>query len=111
MSYPQQPSAPLPYGLPHQAEHPQGATVLTLGILGIFLPGCCFFAWVLGNQAQRDVNARPGCYRNADAIRTGRVLGLVMSWLCIASVAISVVVTVVMLLMVLMGATAFFGGR
>ncbi len=112
MSYPQPaPGPPVRYGPPQQSEHPQGTTVLTLGTLGIFLPGCCFVAWVLGNQALREVNARPGSYRNADAIRTGRVLGLVMSWLCIASIVVSVVAIVVMLLMFMTSANAMFGSR
>ena len=112
MSYPQSmPTTPGPYGLPQRPEHPQGSTVFTLGILGIFLPGCCFFAWLMGNQALRDVNANPGFYGNADTIRTGRMLGLVMSWLCIASAAVAVLALVFMLFMFLITASTIAGSH
>ncbi len=71
-----------PYG---SADHPQGTTVLVLGILGIFLPVLAPVAWFLGGRALREVRssgARPG---NEQHLVIGRILGIVMTILLILS--------------------------
>ncbi|NLV56830.1 MAG: DUF4190 domain-containing protein [Acidimicrobiales bacterium] len=70
--YPQQ-----GYG-PVQQEHPQGTTILVLGILSLVVCGLLGpFAWVMGNKAKAEVDARPGLYSNAGNITAGRICGMV----------------------------------
>ena len=61
--YGQQPGYGQPYGQPgygQQVDHPQGTTILVLGILG--LVSCQILgvvAWVMGNNALREIDANP----------------------------------------------------
>ena len=70
-----------PYGYgPPQYEHPQGTTVLILGILGIV--ACQIlapFAWVIGNRALAEIDANPGAYSNRGLVVAGRICGIVGS--------------------------------
>ena len=82
--YPQAPGYPTPgYGYPTTVDHPQGTTILVLGIVSIVLV-CCFVgpilgivAWVMGNNAMRDINAAPGRYGNRSTIQAGRIMGII----------------------------------
>ncbi len=77
-----------PYG---SADHPQGTTVLVLGILGIFFPILAPVAWYLGSRALREIRssgARPG---NQQHLVIGRLLGLVMTVLMILGAVLGVV--------------------
>jgi hypothetical protein len=71
----------VPYGYgPPQQEHPQGTTVLILGILGIV--ACQIlgpFAWVLGNRALAEIDANPAMYSNRGLVVAGRICGIVGS--------------------------------
>lgn len=68
-------------------EHPQGTTILVLGILGLVACQVCApFAWVMGNRAQEDVDRHPGHYSNAGLIQAGRICGIVGSVILIVSV-------------------------
>jgi hypothetical protein len=61
-----------------QVEHPQGTTVLILGILGIV--ACQIlapFAWSMGNKALEEVDRDPQRYSNRSLVNTGRILGMV----------------------------------
>jgi hypothetical protein len=66
----------MPGGMPQ--PHPKGTTILVLGILSIV---CCgplgIAAWLMGNTAQREVEANPGAYSNAGSIQAGRILGII----------------------------------
>lgn len=60
-------------------EHPDGATVLTLGILGIL---CCGFlapfAWAKAARARNEMEAEPGVtWSNSGSVTAGLVLGVV----------------------------------
>lgn len=59
-------------------DHPQGTTVLVLGILGLVL--CQILgpiAWIMGNRAIREIDASPGMYGNRGAVQAGRVCGII----------------------------------
>jgi hypothetical protein len=65
-----------PYGAPQ--PHPQGTTVLVLGILGLvvcFIPG--IVGLVLGNRALKEIDANPAAYNNRQNIVVGRILGII----------------------------------
>lgn len=59
-------------------NHPRGTTVLVLGIVGL---ACCGFlapvAWILGQQALREIDATPGVYANRGIVNAGRICGIV----------------------------------
>jgi hypothetical protein len=78
---------PPPYGT-GQVEHPQGTTVLVLGILSIVVCGPLgLFAWVKGNNALAETDRNPMAYSNRSYIQIGRILGIVGSCLAIFQVA------------------------
>jgi hypothetical protein len=63
-----------------QIEHPQGTTVLILGVLGIV--ACQIvapFAWVMGNKALEEIDRDPLRYSNRSNVNLGRILGMVGS--------------------------------
>lgn len=65
------------YGPPLQ-EHPQGTTVMILGILGIVLCQICSpIAWVMGNRALAEIDAAPHLYSNRGNVQIGRICGMV----------------------------------
>lgn len=68
------------YGYPMaaQAEHPQGTTVLVLGLVGLLLCQLVApFAWVIGGKARREAKANPGRYSNEGLITAGWAMGIV----------------------------------
>lgn len=93
MSYP--PSGP-PTGPPPgqppglgRPSHPQATTVLVLGILGLLL--CQLvgpFAWKMGNQVVREIDASGGQYDGREMANIGRILGIVATVLLVVTVAI-----------------------
>lgn len=72
-----------PYNTPQyggfpQAEHPQATTVLILGVLGIgFCPPLGIAAWIMGNTAIKEIDAKPGFYSNRGTVNAGRICGIV----------------------------------
>ncbi len=80
--YGPQPFGQPPYG-PYgsgQIEHPQGTTILVMGILGIvFCPILAPAAWVMGNTALREIDAQPGRYSNRGVVQAGRLCGMIYS--------------------------------
>lgn len=88
--YPQAYGQPYP---PVPQEHPQGTTILVLGILGFFVVGLCApFAWYLGSKALNDGRATGVLYSNQQSIVIGRVLGIIMTILMILVVVFGLVV-------------------
>ncbi|MGI3781792.1 MAG: CCC motif membrane protein [Janthinobacterium lividum] len=92
--YGQQPGPygqPAPYGASYQGgygmtpqQHPRGVTVLILGIVSIVFSWTCglglvpgIIALVLASGAQRDIDANPSAYSNAQQVRVGKILGIV----------------------------------
>jgi hypothetical protein len=60
-------------------DHPNGTTVLVLGILGLVACGLLGpVAWIMGNKAIREIDADPGViYRNRGNVNAGRVCGII----------------------------------
>jgi hypothetical protein len=68
---------PAPYG-PRQIEHPQGTTVLVLGILSVVICGVLGpFAWAKGNTALAEIDRNPIAYSNRSYVQIGKILGIV----------------------------------
>jgi uncharacterized BrkB/YihY/UPF0761 family membrane protein len=90
---------PAPYGQPYPLvprEHPQGTTVLVLGILGFFVAGVCApFAWYLGSKALREIRTSGVRYSNEQSIVVGRILGIIMTILLLAAIVFAVVFVVI----------------
>ncbi|MFC4120339.1 DUF4190 domain-containing protein [Nonomuraea zeae] len=77
MSYPHY--GPSAYGPPPQT-HPNGTTILVLGILSLVV--CTFigpFAWVMGNTALREIDESGYYYDNRSAVQAGRICGIISS--------------------------------
>jgi hypothetical protein len=59
-------------------DHPKGMTVLILGILSLV---CCsplgIAAFVMGNNALKEIDAQPGRYGNRQIVQIGRILGII----------------------------------
>ncbi|MDH4169818.1 MAG: DUF4190 domain-containing protein [Acidimicrobiia bacterium] len=71
-SYPPQPAGLGP------VNHPQGTTILVLGILGLVVCGLLGpFAWSMGNNALRQIDANPQAYRNRASVAAGRICGII----------------------------------
>jgi hypothetical protein len=88
-----------PYGQPGSGpfgpatEHPQGTTILVLGILSLVV--CQIMgpiAWVLGAKAQQEIDLDPARYTNRGNVVAGKILGIVASVLLIVSVVVWIAV-------------------
>jgi hypothetical protein len=59
-------------------DHPRGVIILVLGILSVV---CCsplgIAAFVMGNNALKEIDAAPGRYSNRQLVVIGRILGIV----------------------------------
>ena len=59
-------------------DHPKGMTVLILGILSLV---CCsplgIVAFIMGNNALKEIDAQPGRYGNRQIVQIGRILGII----------------------------------
>jgi hypothetical protein len=80
---------PYGYGYGYGAtEHPQGTMILVLGILGV--TACQLIApvaWIMGNNALREIDLNPMAYSNRGMVQAGRICGIVGSVLMILTVA------------------------
>jgi hypothetical protein len=75
--------------------HPKGTTILVLGILSLIICGLILgpIAWVMGNNAKREMEAQPGVvWTNAGSVNAGRICGMIATILY-AVVIVLVVVT------------------
>lgn len=77
-------------------EHPEGTTVLVLGILGLVLCGILApFAWVRGSKAVKEIDAAPpGSYTNRGSAQAGKVMGIVGTVIWISAIVLYVVLAV-----------------
>jgi hypothetical protein len=70
-----------------QQNHPQGTTILVLGIASIV---CCGLlgpvAWIMGNKAIQEIDARPGQYSNRGVVQAGRIIGIIATVLLVISI-------------------------
>ena len=99
------PETPQVYGQPYPMapqEHPQGTTILVLGILGFFVGVCAPFAWYMGSKALKEGRAAGIVFANQQIIVVGRILGMVVTILAI----IGIVLGVIFLIILLMAASA-----
>jgi hypothetical protein len=59
-------------------DHPKAMTVLILGILSVV---CCsplgIAAFIMGNNALKEIDAQPGRYGNRQTVQIGRILGII----------------------------------
>ena len=94
--------SPAPYGQPYPMqpiEHPQGTTVLVLGILGVFVAGVCApFAWYLGSKALKEIRTSGVRYANEQNIVVGRVLGIIMTILLAIMLVFMLVFVVILVI-------------
>ncbi len=79
-------------------EHPKGTQILVLGILSLV---CCGllgpFAWVMGNNARKEMAARPDVYwGNRGNVTAGWVCGIIGSVFLILGVLYFIVVFAVL---------------
>ncbi|GAB2921921.1 DUF4190 domain-containing protein [Nonomuraea fastidiosa] len=92
MSYPDY--GPGYYGPPPQS-HPNGTTILVLGILSIVV--CSFigpFAWVMGNKALKEIDASGYYYENRSQIQAGRICGIIGTvFLILAALFVAFIIT------------------
>ena len=100
----QQPVPPGPYPtLP--PTHPQGTTVLVLGILGLVFGICGPFAWYLGTRARNEIRASGMRYANEDQIAIGRVLGMIVTIVLIVGVLFLIVLAVIIAIIAAAGSS------
>ena len=77
------------YGGYGPVEHPQGTTILVMGILSLVI--CALigpFAWRMGNETLREIDAQPGRFSNRGQVQAGRICGIVGSCLLALNVVI-----------------------
>ena len=78
-----------PYGAPPAygyaaPDHPQGTTILVLGILSLVV--CQVLgpvAWVMGSNAIKEIDAAGGSAPNRSQVQAGRICGIIASVLVI----------------------------
>ena len=75
-----------PYGgMPR--PHPQGTTILVLGILSLVICGMLGpVAWVMGNNALAEIDQYPSAYSNRGSVQAGRICGIIATVLMIVGV-------------------------
>jgi hypothetical protein len=115
-SYQQSAYQPGPYGQPHgypgqfAPEHPQGTTVLILGILGLFVPVVAFIAWHQGSKAEKEIQASGIYYANAGSIKVGKILGIVGGILTMVGAGLLIIQLIIMSITMIITMGAAFGG-
>ena len=90
--------SPAPYGQgysPVPQDHPQGTTVLVLGIIGIFFTICGPIAWYLGSKALKEIRASGTTYANEQQIVIGRILGIIFTILAIIGLIIAIIFIII----------------
>jgi uncharacterized membrane protein YjgN (DUF898 family) len=77
-------------------EHPQGTTILVLGILSLVICGVLGpFAWSMGNKALREIDSNPSVrYSNRGNVSAGRICGMIASILLILGIGLVILVAV-----------------
>ena len=70
-----------------QVEHPQGTTILVMGILSLVICGLLGpVAWNMGNKALREIDGQPGRFSNRGQVQAGRICGMIASCFLILAV-------------------------
>ena len=85
-----------PYGGGELRTHPQGTTVLVLGILSLVV--CSLLgpvAWTIGNRALREIDTSPGInYTNRGSVNAGRICGIVATCLLAIGIVVGVILAI-----------------
>lgn len=100
-----------PYGNPYgnrygvqYVEHPQGSTILVLGILSLVV--CAVLgpvAWGMGNKAIREMDAQPTVqFSNRGNVTAGRICGIIST----ALIGLGLAVFVIAMIAVAAGSTS-----
>ncbi|MDP9464256.1 MAG: DUF4190 domain-containing protein [Actinomycetota bacterium] len=77
-------------------EHPQGTTILVLGILSLVVCGVLGpFAWSMGNKALREIDASGEMWSNRGNVTAGRICGIISTCLLAAGILLFIVVIAV----------------
>ena len=72
-------------------EHPQGTTILVLGILSLVVCGLLGpFAWVMGSKALLEMDASPGVWSNRGNVTAGRICGIISSCLLAVGIVLAI---------------------
>jgi len=88
-----------PYASPPMVQHPRAILALILGILGLAVcPFVGIAAMVVGSRARKEIDASPGRFAGRGMATAGLVLGI-----------ISMVFTVLLILIVVLGVAGAFG--
>ncbi|QDP95633.1 hypothetical protein FOE78_06680 [Microlunatus elymi] len=81
-------------------EHPQGTTILVLGVVSIAVPVIGFVAWYMGHKVQREIEETGATYSNVGNINAGKIIGMIMSILSMVGIAFFIVYMIFVLIMV-----------
>ncbi len=76
-------------------EHPQGTTILVLGILSLVV--CQIlgpFAWSMGSKALEEIDGSGRSYTNRGNVVAGKICGMISTILLIVSVVFVVIVVI-----------------
>ena len=59
--------------------HPRGTMILVLGILSLFICGIVLgvVAFVMGNNALKEIDRNPSAYTNRRSVSAGRIFGAI----------------------------------
>lgn len=77
-------------------EHPDGTTVLVLGILSLVVCGFLGpFAWKKGNDVLAEMDRHPQGYSNRGSVEAGRICGIISSVLLMVGAAVFILVLVI----------------
>ncbi|PZG13616.1 DUF4190 domain-containing protein [Nonomuraea aridisoli] len=86
------------YGPPPQT-HPNGTTILVLGILSLVI--CSFlgpFAWAMGTRALREIDSSGHYFDNRGQVQAGRVCGIISTVLLAIGLGLTIVILALALL-------------
>jgi len=92
---PGHPAGQQPYPYMVAPEHPQGTTVLVLGIVSLIFSPVGFVAWYMGSKLQREIQETGAVYSNTGNITAGKIIGMITGILTIVSVALMIVYFVI----------------
>lgn len=87
-NYPGMPHPPGGAGGPqYPGDHPSGTVVLVLGILGLLVCGPLgIVAWVMGNNALKEIDDSSAVYTNRGTVQAGKILGIIATILMILGI-------------------------
>jgi hypothetical protein len=72
--------------------HPQGTTILVLGILSLVICGLLGpVAWVMGNNAIAEIDRNPSAYSNRGSVQAGRICGIVATVLLVVFLLVAII--------------------